>query len=397
MNYKKTLIACLSSYVVQAIIVNLAPLLFLTFQKSFGISFSAVSLLITVNFCVQLTVDLICAKYVDKIGHRAAMIFGHTAATIGLICMAVLPSIFPNPYIALVLSTMIYAIGGGIIEVLVSPLVEACPTKNKEGTMSLLHSFYSWGQVMVTILTCLFFAVFGIENWRILTLIWALVPTFLAVIFIKLPLPAITAEGEVGLSLGQLFKKGLFWLLLLLMLCSGASEQGVIQWASVFAEKTLGLSKSVGDLVGPLTFAILMGLCRTLFARYSEKIPLEKFIIFSSFLCVAGYLITVFSNSTILSLLGFALCGFSVGIMWPGTLSVGAAGIRGGGTAMFAMFAVAGDIGCSAGPTIVGFFADIFGGDLKVGLLVGTIFPAILIVGTLAKRVFFKPSAPSQD
>ena len=384
-DYQKTINACFASFIVQAIIVNFAPLLFLTFQSSYGISFSSISALITINFCAQLVVDLLSAKFVDQIGYRTAMLIAHGASVLGLVGLAFLPEVLP-PFWGLTLSVCIYAIGGGIIEVVNGPIVEACPTDNKEGTMSLLHSFYCWGHVGVVILSTVFFWLFGIENWKILACLWALVPLVNGISFLHVPIAHIVPEGERGLTVRQLLKKPVFWIFFLMMLCSGASEQGMSQWASAFAEQALQIPKAVGDLAGPLSFALCMGLARAGYAKFSEKMDLEKFMMGSAALCVAAYLITCLSPSPLLSFLGCALGGFSVGIMWPGTFSLGVAGIRNGGTVMAAFFAVAGDVGCSLGPTLVGIASDALDGDLKRGMLSAILFPVALLLAVVTKR-----------
>ena len=388
--YNKTIYACFVGYIVQAIIVNFAPLLFLTFQNSYAISWSSISALITINFCVQLCVDLLCAKFIDRIGYRMGILIAHGAAALGLAGMAFLPELVGDPFWGLVICVSVYAVGGGILEVLVSPMVESCPTTNKEGYMSLLHSFYCWGHVGVVLLSTLFFAVFGIENWKILSLLWALVPVANGVAFAFVPIATPQSAGQAGLPLGKLLRSGLFWIFFLMMLCAGASEQGVAQWASAFAEKALGIPKAVGDLAGPLSFAVMMGTVRALFAKFSDRISLDKALTICGLLCVVSYLLASLSPNPVLSFIGCALCGVSVAIMWPGTLSTGAAQIKGGGTAMFALFAVAGDVGCSVGPTLVGMVSDRLGGDLKRGILAGAIYPIGLLVAILCRRIYQK-------
>ena len=388
--YKKTIYASFVGYIVQAIINNFAPLLFLTFNDIYDISLSKISLLITINFCVQLTVDLISAKFINIIGYRAGMVLAHACAAVGIAGLAIFPEIMPNPYTGLIVSIVIYAVGGGILEVLVSPIVESCPTENKEGYMSLLHSFYCWGHVAVVILSTVFFGVFGIANWKILALLWAIVPVINGIVFTRVPIATLEeAAGEESLTIPQLLKNGLFWIMFIMMICAGASEQGVSQWASTFAEKALGVTKAIGDLAGPLSFAVLMGASRAFYAKFSEKIKLEKFMMFSSILCVISYLMASLSPNPVISFVGCALCGLSVGIMWPGTFSLSAAGIK-GGTAMFAFFALAGDIGCSAGPTLVGVVTEAFGGDMKTGILAAVVFPAVLIVALIAAGIYRK-------
>ncbi len=384
--YNKTIISCFVGYIVQAIINNFIPLLFLTFQDSYGISLSKITLLVTFNFGAQLVVDILAIGFVDKIGYRASMIIAHVSAAAGLISLTILPELFADPFVGLLLSVMIYAVGGGLLEVLVSPVVEACPTDNKEKAMSLLHSFYCWGHVGVVLLSTLFFRVWGIGNWRILALLWAIVPLLNAVAFTRVPMAQLLEEGDKGLSMKELASMKMFWVLMLMMLCAGASEQAVSQWASALAEKGFGISKTLGDLIGPMAFAVLMGSSRAYYGKFGDKINLEKFMIGSSILCILSYLMISLIPLPALGLLGCALCGLSVGIMWPGTFSVASAAMPRGGTAMFALLALAGDMGCSSGPTFVGVVSGAFGDNLKLGVLAAVIFPALLILGVQNTR-----------
>lgn len=384
--YKITIIACFIGYVVQAIINNFAPLLFLTFQRTYHIGLGQITMLITLNFGVQLLVDLIAAGFVDKIGYRVSMLIAHVVAAAGLFSMTILPEVFSNPYVGLIISIILYAIGGGLLEVLVSPIVESCPTDNKEAAMSLLHSFYCWGHVAVVLISTLFFRFVGIQNWKIMTYIWMIVPIVNALLFIKAPIASLIEDGQKGMSLKELFKCKLFWVFMLMMVCAGASEQAVSQWASTFAEMGLGVSKSIGDLAGPMSFAILMGSSRAFYGKFGEKIDLDKFMIGSSILCVASYLMISLSPWPVLSLVGCSICGLSVGIMWPGTFSKAAAGLKTGGTAMFAFLALAGDLGCGGGPTVIGQISSMMGDDLKKGILFGLCFPVMLIVGIVMCR-----------
>ena len=379
--YNKTIISCFVGYIVQAIINNFIPLLFLTFQDSYGISLGKITLLVTLNFGAQLLVDILAISFVDKIGYRASMIIAHVFAAAGLVSLTVLPELFADPFVGLLLSVMIYAVGGGLLEVLVSPVVEACPTDNKEKAMSLLHSFYCWGHVGVVLLSTLFFQLCGIGNWKILAILWAIVPLLNAVAFTKVPMAQLLEEGDTGLSMKELASMRMFWVLMLMMLCAGASEQAVSQWASALAEKGFGISKTLGDLIGPMAFAILMGSSRAYYGKFGDKINLEKFMIGSSILCIISYLIIALMPIPALGLLGCALCGLSVGIMWPGSFSVASASMPRGGTAMFALLALAGDMGCSSGPTFVGFVSGAFGDNLKLGVFAAIIFPTFLILG----------------
>ncbi len=391
--YQKTIYACFLGYIVQAIVNNFVPLLFLTFESAYNIPLSKITLLITFNFGIQLLVDLLSAGFVDKIGYRVCAVAAHIFSALGLLGLSVLPEILPDAYIGLLISVTIYALGGGLLEVLVSPIVESCPSKNKEKTMSLLHSFYCWGHVGVVLFSTLFFKIFGIDNWKILTCIWIIIPLANAFLFTRVPLAPLVKDGETGLSMPALFKNRIFWLLMLMM-CAGASEQAVSQWASTFAERGLGVGKTIGDLAGPMTFAILMGSARAFYGKFGDRINLDKFMIGSGVLCIASYLCISLSPSPFLSLVGCGVCGLSVGIMWPGSFSKASAAIRNGGTAMFALLALAGDLGCSGGPSLVGYISSIASDNLKKGILAAIIFPFLLIVGILLLK---KPKASAKN
>lgn len=377
-DYTKTVHACFLSYIVQAIINNFVPLLFLTFQSEYGISLSRITMLVTLNFGIQLLVDLLSAGVIDRVGYRASMITAHVLSAIGLISLTVLPGLFSQAWMGLFISVAIYAAGGGLLEVLVSPIVEACPTDNKEKAMSMLHSFYCWGHVAVVLVSTIFFAVAGLKSWRLLALFWALVPVVNMILFFKVPIAPLVEEDE-GLSLKALIGKRIFWGFMLLMICAGASEQAVSQWASAFAEKGLGVSKAVGDLTGPMFFAVMMGTSRAVYGKYGEKVNLKKTMIASGILCIGSYFLISISPFPALGLLGCGLCGLSVGIMWPGAFSMASASLRGGGTAMFAFLALAGDLGCSGGPSFVGIVSGYFGDNLKIGILGAVLFPVILV------------------
>lgn len=379
------MLGCFAGYIVQAVIVNFAPLLFVFFQNTYQIPLSQITLLLTVNFLVQLATDLAASVFVDKIGYRASMVIANFAAAAGLIAMTVLPEIM-DPFVGLLLSVCIFAVGGGIIEVLVSPIMESCPTENKEKAMSLLHSFYCWGLVATVLISTVFFRLAGIHNWKIMALIWAVIPVVNGLLFLKTPIAPLVAPGEKGLRLGQLFKDKTFWLLLIMMICAGASENGVVLWSSTFAEKGLNIDKTLGDIAGPMAFAVVMGIARSIHGKYGEKMNLDKLLLGSTVLCVISYLMMTLFHSPIVNLVGCALCGVSVAIMWPGTLSKASATLRNGGTTMFALLALAGDVGCSAGPTLVGMVSDRAGGNMKTGILAGIAFPAVLLISMLLWR-----------
>lgn len=389
-SYNKTLYACFTGYIVQAIVNNFVPLLFLTFHNTYGIPMTQITLLITFNFGLQLLVDILSITFVDRIGYRASMLIAHICAVTGFVFLTVLPDICGNAFAGLLIAVAVYAVGGGLLEVLVSPIVEACPTKNKEKAMSLLHSFYCWGHVAVVLVSTVFFYLFGIENWRCMAWIWSVIPFANMLLFTRVPIPSLMDEGEKGLSVRQLFGKKIFWVLMLMMICAGASEQAVSQWASTFAEMGLNVSKTVGDLAGPMLFAILMGSARAFYGKYGERIDLEHFMIGSSVLCIASYLCIALVPSPVVGLIGCGLCGLSVGIMWPGVFSKAAAYEAKGGTAMFAMLALAGDVGCSGGPTVVGMVSGALDNNLKMGILAGVVFPMLLLAGIFLCRMCSK-------
>lgn len=384
--YNKTITACFTGYIVQAAVNNFTPLLFLFFQRNYDILLSQITLLVTFNFGIQLLVDLLSVGFVDKIGYRISMVAAHVLAAAGLILLTVLPEMLPSPFAGILIAVMIYAVGGGLLEVLVSPVVEACPSDNKEKAMSMLHSFYCWGHAGVVLISTLFFYTAGIENWKILTVIWALIPIANAFAFTKVPIAPLMEEGETGLRLKELIKIKVFWVLLIMMICAGASEQAVSQWASTLAEKGLGISKTAGDLAGPMAFAVLMGMSRLFYGKYGDRIHLEKFMIYSSCLCILSYLGISLIPVPLLSLAACAVCGMSVGIMWPGTFSKASAALPRGGTAMFAFLALGGDVGCSGGPTVVGMVSGVLGDDLKKGILAAVLFPLILLIGIILCR-----------
>ena len=378
--YEHTIYASYIGYITQAVVNNFAPLLFLTFARNYGLTLDKITLITTVNFAVQLLVDLLSARMIDRIGYRVSVVTAHIMAAAGLVGMAVLPVVLPDAYVGLMIAVAIYAVGGGIIEVLISPIVEACPTEKKEAAMSLLHSFYCWGHVGVVVLSTAFFACFGVDNWRILAVLWAVIPLCNSIYFLMVPLYPI-GNGQERMPLRGLLRQRVFWLLMVIMICAGASEQAMSQWASSFAESALHVSKTIGDLAGPCMFALLMGASRALYVKYSDKIPLKRMMMGSAVLCIACYLIAVFSKSPLASLTGCALCGFSVGIFWPGTFSMAALHLPAAGTAMYALMALAGDIGCSAGPTVVGMVANANDSRLTVGLLAAMVFPLVILAG----------------
>lgn len=384
-NYRKTVIACYLGFVTQAITANFAPLLFLTFHNNFSIPLGKIALISSVFFVTQLIVDVLCAKFADKIGYRRCVVGSQLMSAMGLIGLAFLPELLPDPFAGIIISTVIYAVGSGLTEVLVSPIVEACPFEHKEAAMSLLHSLYCWGSVGVILISTLFFALFGIENWKWLSCAWALIPFINMFNFSSCPIEHPVEDGE-GMGIKGLLKVPLFWLAIVLMICAGASELSMAQWASAFAESALGLSKSVGDIAGPCLFAVTMGISRTIYGKYGDKLDLMKFMIGSGCLCLVCYVTASTASIPMLGLLGCIMCGFSVGIMWPGAISICSAKIPSGGTAMFALLAMAGDMGGALGPWIVGNITQSAGDNMQKGMLAGCVFPIVLTLVLLIMK-----------
>lgn len=381
-NYRKTLTACYLGFITQAICANFAPLLFLKFHNDYQIPLGQIALISTVFFLTQLIVDVLCSYFADRIGYRKCVVASELCAAAGLIGLAFLPDLFPNPLTGIIISVIVYAIGSGLIEVLCSPIVEACPFDHKEAVMSLLHSFYCWGSVGVILLSTCFFAIFGTDSWKWLACIWAVIPLYNIYNFATCPIEHTTDDGK-GMKISGLFRVPLFWIAIILMVCAGASELSMAQWASAYTESALGFSKAVGDLAGPCMFAITMGVSRIIFGKYGDRLDLMRFMVGSGVLCLSCYIAASISNNPVIGLIGCIMCGFSVGIMWPGTISICSGRLPEGGAAMFALLAMAGDLGGAFGPSLVGNITQNAGNDLRKGMLVGCVFPLVLILSLL--------------
>ncbi|MBO5374031.1 MAG: MFS transporter, partial [Clostridia bacterium] len=381
-SFKATICASCIGYFTQAILINFPPLLFVTFQKSFELTLGQVSLLIAMNFATELIVDLLCSKFVPRIGYRRCVIMAQVASIFGLVLFPTLPFVMSNKLLALIIANIWCGIGGGMLEVLISPIVEACPTTNKSGMMSLLHSFYCWGQMGVVLLSTIYFLTIGIDNWRVLSFIWAIVPLSSLVMFFFVPINTLEEEG-VASAFKPLFKNKVFWILFVMMLCAGASEIAVSQWASTFAEAGLGVEKWIGDLIGPCLFAVTMGATRVFFAKKADSLVLENAILISALFTIGAYVLIVFSPLPIISLIGCSLCGVGCGILWPGSFSISTKRIPHGGVAMFGLLALAGDLGCLSGPVLAGAISDALGGELKAGFLFAMLFPILLVIMVL--------------
>lgn len=378
-NYRKTLTACYLGFITQAIAANFAPLLFLKFHHDYNIPLGKIALISTVFFLTQLIVDVLCSYFADRIGYRRCVVASELCSAAGLMGLAFLPELLPNPLAGIIASVVIYAVGSGLIEVLGSPIVEACPFEHKEAAMSLLHSFYCWGSVGVILLSTVFFTAFGIDSWQWLACAWALVPLYNVYNFATCPIEPLAEDGK-GMKVRSLLQVPVFWIAILLMVCAGASELSMAQWASAYAESALGLSKAMGDLAGPCTFAVTMGISRVIFGKYGDRLDLMKFMMGSGCLCLLCYVSASLSGNAVLGLVGCITCGFSVGIMWPGTISICSGRLPAGGTAMFALLAMAGDLGGAFGPGLVGVVTQRAGNDLRRGMLVGCLFPLVLVL-----------------
>ena len=378
-NYELTMLTCFGSYLTQAAVINFLPLLFITFHDSFGIPLQQITLLVTVNFLVQLTVDLLAALYIDRVGYRAGAVGSQVFCAAGMILLSFLPDVMP-PFAGLLISVIVYSIGAGLIEVLISPIVESTPADNKETAMSLLHSFYCWGHVMVVLVSTAFFRVFGIGNWRTMALLWAILPVVVGTFFCIVPINPLIGEGQTGMTWKELGKSKVFLMMVLMMICAGASEHAVSQWASAFAERGLGISKTLGDLAGPLAFAALMGMTRSVHGARGKNWSIRTLIRGSALLCLTCYLLISLVPNPVVNLVACAVCGIAISLIWPCTLTLAAKALPLGGTAMYALLALSGDIGCSSGPTLVGFVSGAFGDNLKIGILAACIFPVTILL-----------------
>lgn len=384
-NYKKTQLACYLGFVTQSICANFVPLLFITFHNSYDISFGMLALISSCFFVTQLIVDFLCAGIVDKLGYRVCIIAAEITSGLGLAGLAFLPDLLPIPFYGILACVIIYAIGSGLTEVLASPIIEACPFENKDSMMSLLHSFYCWGWVGVVLCSTVFFTVFGIERWRIMALIWSVIPFYNIYNFATCPIEPLVEDGK-SMTMLELIKTKAFWVFIVLMVCAGSSEIAMGQWASAFAESALHVSKTVGDLAGPCGFAVFMGISRLLYGKFGERVDLTIFMMASGIMCLVCYLIAGLARAPLAGLIGCALCGFSVGIMWPGSISISSQILPTGGTAMFALLALAGDLGGAVGPAIIGNVSQKAANNLQTGVLAGIGFPIVLVISVLYIR-----------
>ena len=388
LTYRSIVFAGFIGYITQSITINFYPLLFVTFGRQYGLSLSQITSLIVICFCAQLFIDFMASRFSQLFPLRPTVICAQLFASIGVAGLGFLPHILP-PYAALAIAVFLSGLGSGLVEVMVSPIVEACPTKRKSAYMCLLHSFYCWGHVLVVLGSTLYFSICGVDKWEYLAYLWALIPLFDMMLFFFVPLYPTETEEEKEAP-RAFIKNKIFWLIFVMMVCGGAAELAMSQWASEFAENGLGVSKTVGDLLGPCLFAVFMGTARLIYVKLSQKISMDRFMTVSCLLCVVAYLAAALSPSPIVALLGCALCGFSVGVLWPGCLSKATALLHTGGVSMFALLALGGDIGCLSGPALVGALADLLGGNLRLSLLFSIVFPVIMLLALYTLRKFTK-------
>lgn len=399
LTFKSTVYACYRQSLTQGIVNNLSPLFFVIYKDKFGLSYSLIATLILFNFVTQLLTDMVSVKFVDKLGYRNSCVIANIFCFTGLLLIGSLPNLIPAPFFGLAFATVVMGVGGGLIEVVTSPMLDAIPGEAKASSMSLMHSFYCWGQLGVVVITTLLLRVIGDALWFVIPFLWALLPLFSLASFFRIPMPE-TIPEEHRTPLRELFRSKLFLVALVLMLSAGASELSMCQWSSLFAEKALGVPKVVGDLLGPALFAVFMGIGRMIFGIYGERLNLYRILIWSSVLCVGCYLGTALVQNPIFSLICCSSCGLFVTLMWPGTISCTSPLFPKGGAAMFGLFALAGDVGCSVGPALVGTISDNAGNllsgilpglsqdqiGLRTGMLAGMIFPLIMMVGVILLR-----------
>ncbi len=388
LNFRHTKLACYIGSFSQAIVCNFMPLLFVIFNQDYKIALYLVTLLATVNFVMQFTMDFVSLFFIDRVSYRTTIITAHLLAGAGFLVLGLIVPNAEHIYAAIIFSVLLFSAGGGIFEVLISPIMEACPSDNKAASMSFLHSMYGFGCVAVIIITNVLLFVFGKENWYQIAIIWAVIPLLNALYFFFVPINKVVENNE-RMPMHKLIKRKSFLIFFLIMFCSGATEIAMSQWASAFAESSLGISKALGDILGPCIFALMLAFSRVLYSKLANRINLAKYLLFCGIATVFLYIFAAVLPFRFAAITACGLCGFTAGIMWPGTISLAAKTYPTGGAAMFGLFALAGDLGCTLGPTTVGMVSSAFGGDLRTGLLISCVFPILLVGGVslLMKRV----------
>ncbi len=378
--YFPTKLAGYVGFVVQAIVNNFLPILFIVFQNVYNLSYEKLGRLILFNFATQMFIDLITPKIIAKIGYRKAASLSQGAAAAGLILLGTLPSLMNNTYLAIIISIIIYATGSGLMEVILSPMIEMLPTGNKSGNMAVLHSFYCWGQAFTVLVTTGLVFLFGFKQWYFIPAIWAIIPFLNMFSFLRVPIVQPSPDEKMS-TFSELVKKPLFLVYMVMMFCAGASEIAMAEWASIFAQNALGVSKAIGDITGPCAFALFMGTGRVVYAKLSKKVSFTKMLVILNIFCFVCYMVVAVCKIPIIALIFCAVCGFTVSISWPGIYSAGARTFTTGGAVMFSVFAMCGDTGCALGPWLIGVLADKF--SLNVGFAAASVFPLVMVICAL--------------
>lgn len=409
-NDKRVKLACYATNITMSVIGNLSPLLFLTFRSLYDISYSLLGLLILINFCTQLCVDLIFSFFSHKFNIALTVKLTPVIAFVGLGFYALSPILFSqNIYLGLVLSTIVFSAASGLAEVLISPVIAALPSENPEREMSKLHSVYAWGVVFVILVGTLFLLFCGGTNWQWLAAIFMLVPMLAACLFFTAKLPVLETPERVSGALALLKNKKL-WLCFFGIFLGGASECTMGQWSSSYLEQALGLEKVWGDIFGVAMFAVALGLGRTLYGKFGKNI--EKVLFLGGLGAAVCYLVAAISNIPLLGLIACALTGFCVSMLWPGSLIVASERVPQGGVFVYAMMAAGGDLGASVAPQLVGIVTDAVSQNaaaaefavelgitseqlgMKTGMLLGAVFPIIAVFVYLVLMKTKKKSLP---
>lgn len=362
--FRLTLMAARMGFFTQALVNNLAPVFFVLFRVLYGFSYLQVGILAALNFTLQLFADITSPNLISRFGYRKCAMTAQALCAVGLILMPGLCILTGGVYISFIIPVLIYSYGAGMIEVLASPIVEAIPDLPENTKMSMLHSFYSWGQMTCVALTTLALHFIGYERWFLIPVLWSAIPIFGIILFSRARLDMADMAEKESEKGGRLFCRS-FVLMLIIMTCAGASEIAMSEWSSLFAEEALGVSKVAGDLFGPCMFALFMGMGRMCHAKFGERLNLSRLIKACSLLCVICYVGAALLRPAAASLIFCALTGLSVSLMWPGALSLAAAR-NNGGARMYGLLAAFGDIGCIIGPVVTSSVSEFADGNERI-------------------------------
>lgn len=396
-SYGLTKVACYIGYVVQAVVNNLLSLLFVIFNaQPYNISLEKLGSIIFINFAAQLFIDYISVFFTSRFGYKKCVVFAQATSVVGFVLLGFLPRVI-EPYFGILFSILFLAVGSGLIEVLISPIIEALPSDNKASNMSFLHSFYCWGQVLTVIGTTALVFALGNDKWFYIPFVWSIIPFINTLLFTRCDILELENNSAHSSALSLLKNKSVYKYMVF-MFCAGASEITMVQWSSFFVEKGFGTEKWLGDLIGPCLFAVLMGIGRIGYGILGKKVSLERLLCYFSALCFVCYLVVALSNNGIICALGCAVCGLSVSVMWPGVISLSAEKFHSSGTAIFSLMAMLGDIGCAVGPWILGLIAEYAfdynlgrhlisalninstQSNMQLGFLICSIFPLIMFL-----------------